>query len=522
MNRRCVLTLLLAALLAPGGRAWADEIDDAAALPGDEAAAALEVLLEQADAGPARRLRLERALGDAYLRAGDSNAAVPHLEAVVAAAPQDAQARIIYAEALLAVARAHIAGEALGRNIMPFLRDALDTVAPLSPGADPRYDETWRARLARVVMEAQYLRQDHDAALAWAQRADLGSFPKDIQPALRDLEARVLYARGDLEAAAEAFDRAGNPLGAAAAFDAARKPDRSLPVYARLVAAAPADAALLDRALASARYHKAHGALLAALAEVPVPDGVSGVALLRARAELLEGGGRAADALPLLRDAAARDPSGASALLDLGRLTIVAAADPLDPDAWDAAADAYIQALEREPEGGAAVDAISWLASKDFGRLWNSWRDPRVTGRCVRVQEALVRVVPDDALAWANLGNTLRVLGRHEEALAAYEQARQANPYDPAVRSDHGLALSAAGRAQDALEAYEDSVRLDTGHTAGGQNAARGFWRLGRDEAAEAYLAAAARTSRAVGVSPGSYRFLLDRIWRTRQAPSVR
>ena len=48
----------------------------------------------------------------------------------------------------------------------------------------------------------------------------------------------------------------------------------------------------------------------------------------------------------------------------------------------------------------------------------------------------------------------MRVLGLHEASLKAYEKAREANPFDPAVESDAGLALSGAGRAQEALEAY--------------------------------------------------------------------
>jgi len=154
--------------------------------------------------------------------------------------------------------------------------------------------------------------------------------------------------------------------------------------------------------------------------------------------------------------------------------------------------------------------------------LWSSWRVAAITSRCVRVQQALVAAQPDDAWAWANLGNTLRMLGRTKEALAAYARARAANPYEPGILSDQGLCLAAAGRPDEALAAFEASVRLDGAHLAGRQNVARARWLRGEDDRAEAQLAAALRTARTGGRGAGTYRFLLERIWRTRREPGLR
>ena len=131
---------------------------------------------------------------------------------------------------------------------------------------------------------------------------------------LRDFQGRVLYAQGDYAAAAEAFERAPSPLAAAAAWDAARRPDKSVPIYAAAIRANPTDATLMERALAGVRFTGAHAALLAALADVETPVGLDGVPLLRARAEMLESSGAPKDALPLLRDLAERDESSADAV----------------------------------------------------------------------------------------------------------------------------------------------------------------------------------------------------------------
>jgi len=520
MRRFLVILTVALALGAPCARA--DDIDTAAALPPEQALERLEALLEKA-VGEQRAedaLRIRRHLGRLYVAAGNPYAALAHLEAVAEGAPESERGpdRLAYAEALLATARENIRRQGLGRAVQPFLRDAV-TAAERTP--KDGVDAGFLARRQLVLIEAHFLLDEQEpAATAWeVARAD--SQPADVKRTLYEWLARIRYAQQRWADAGAAFETAGNDLGAAASWDAARQPERSIPIYARRIAAEPSDAGVLAQALRGARYTGAHGALLEALSGIPTPEGAAGIELLLARVELLEAAGRAADALPLLRDAKTRDENDPRPCLQLGRMLILAS-DPQDEDAWDAAADAYIDAIRRAPDSSAAAEGLSWIASRDYARLWNTWRDARIPGRCIRVQEALVAAAEDDALAWMNLGNTLRVLGEHERALEAYARAVEANPFDPAVQSDRGLALSAAGREADALAAYEKSLALDSGHISGRQNAARLLWLQGDDDKAEAHLGAAVRTARAIGRSPGTYRFLLDRIWRTRRDPGLR
>ncbi len=514
--------LLAMVLLAPG--AQADVIDDARKLPTDQAIPALERLLDAAPRGGAEERRIRQGLADIHQAAGDRLSALPHLEALVRLAKEDGPARVAYAATLLAVAKDNIAAGSMGRKVNPFLRDAIDALRLLPVVRTPRWDEPTRARLVSVLVEARYRLQETNEALAVLAQAKIESLPASARRPLYDLEGRLHYVQKAWEPAAKAFLASGHPIGAAAAWDAARRPDKSMPLYAAAVRASPESAGVLQRALGAVRFHKSHAALLDALDGLPTPAAEAGVPLLFARAELLEGVGRIPEALPLLEDAAARVPSDSRALVALGRLRGVLAmsGDAVDETLLDQSADDYVRAIERTPTSEAAAGGLSWLASRDYSRLWKAWRDERIRTRCLRVQRALAAAQPDDAWAWANLGNTLRILGNTAEALDCYTKAREANPYDPGVRSDEGLALAAAGRAEASLASYLESLRLDPGHLAGRQNAARALYLQGNDAEAARHLGEATRTARAIGRGPMTYRFLVDRTWRAGRRPDVR
>jgi tetratricopeptide (TPR) repeat protein len=508
--------------------ARADEVDDALALPAGQAVARLESLLDRArtaeaagDAGPAERAALERvleALARFHRDRGETYAALQPLEELVRRRERAAD-RLAYADALLLLAEAAANGTraAPGGGVEPYLRDALATIDPIDVRApqDGAGDAGLRARAAYVRAKAQYMLGELDAALVTVEAVAVSTLGKADAGRLLDLRARCFYARQAYERAGEAWLAAGDRIAAAAAFDAGRLPARSVPIYAELIREQPSDAALVRRALVGVRFTGANGALATAIADVEIPAGTAGLALLRARAQLAEATGKPDAAMGFLEQVAQRDASDAAALVDLARLTIMAGRE--DEAAWSKGARHYIEAIQREPDSERAAAGLSFIAGRDYGLLWKRWKDAELVRRCLAVQFALVEADPQDALSLANLGNTLRTLGRHEEALAMYERAREANPYDPGVESDAGLALSAAGRDEDSLAAYERSIELDSGHLAGRQNAARSLWLLGRDEDAARHLGAATRIARAVGRSADTYRFLLDRTWRTRQ-----
>jgi tetratricopeptide (TPR) repeat protein len=62
---------------------------------------------------------------------------------------------------------------------------------------------------------------------------------------------------------------------------------------------------------------------------------------------------------------------------------------------------------------------------------------------------------------WLEEGNTLYRLKRHDEALAAYEQALRLNPNDALAYNNKGYTLNKLKRYREALEACEQSLRLN-------------------------------------------------------------
>ncbi|MDA1195619.1 MAG: hypothetical protein O2894_10600, partial [Planctomycetota bacterium] len=260
-----MLSVTLVLLLGGrAGTAHADDIDDAAGRPYAEAVEALETLLDSArQANELERMtRIRRSLATRHLQAADLDAALPPLESLAHQSEATVADKVIYAEVLLGIARINIQASAFGRKVHPFLRDAVDILAPLPLRAEAVPAAEIRGRLVLALTEAHWLLGEHGRALDVVTRGRQDPLPAALTPALSDFEARARYAQQDYEGAARAFLVAGNPMGAAAAFDAARKPEASLPLYAAAIAAAPEDEATLERALAAVRFHKAHAQFL--------------------------------------------------------------------------------------------------------------------------------------------------------------------------------------------------------------------------------------------------------------------
>jgi tetratricopeptide (TPR) repeat protein len=523
VSGRALLVAALALLAASGAAAAPpeDAVRAAEALLDEgraaEAAEAFRGLLPALEGEPAPNAalaaRVRSGLGRALVRTGETYASLQHLEEAVRLRGSSAD-RLDYAEALVAVARENAArGPTTAAAVVPYLRDAEEAARATAA------DASVASRRLRVLGEAAYRLGHLDEAVDLWQQARLEAQPLAEARFHLDLLARALYDLGRHAASAEAFHAAGNPKGEASAWAAAKDAERSLGLYAALVRADPEDATLLDDALAAARYVGGQALLATLLADVKA-EGPALARLLRARGVLADAAGDRAGALSLLEDAAKADPEAAAPLVEKGRILLA------DPDATDEtvdhAVDAYLEALRRAPENESARSVLWYLAGRDYGDLWRTWPDRRALDRCLRIQRALLDADPSDALAWGNLGNTLRVGGDARAALEAYDRAIRENPYDPAVWSDLGLARSAAGDAPGAVAAFEKSIGLDAGHVAARQNLARALHLSGEDARAREQLGAALATSRALGSGAMLFRFLLDRSWRAGALPEVR
>lgn len=77
----------------------------------------------------------------------------------------------------------------------------------------------------------------------------------------------------------------------------------------------------------------------------------------------------------------------------------------------------------------------------------------------LRIAEILCRLEPKNIGHWVNKGYELGVLGKHEDALEAYDAARKIDRDEPMLLSNRAWSLVALGRDDEALVDVERSLR---------------------------------------------------------------
>lgn len=121
------------------------------------------------------------------------------------------------------------------------------------------------------------------------------------------------------------------------------------------------------------------------------------------------------------------------------------------------------------------------------------------TGRPGEAAEFLALSVArrPDAAAHGNLGSALAALGRHEEALAAFDRARALNPAFAEAHSNRGNSLNALGRFQEALDSCHRAIALKPDFAGAFVNRGIALQNLGR------HALAAASFRKAIALAPG-------------------
>src|SRR5437764_12109825 len=61
-------------------------------------------------------------------------------------------------------------------------------------------------------------------------------------------------------------------------------------------------------------------------------------------------------------------------------------------------------------------------------------------------------------------GDCLALLGRQEEAIAAYDKLLASRPHDTNARNSKASALKSAGRLDEAVAEYDEVVKVDPNH----------------------------------------------------------
>jgi hypothetical protein len=98
------------------------------------------------------------------------------------------------------------------------------------------------------------------------------------------------------------------------------------------------------------------------------------------------------------------------------------------------------------------------IARNNLGlALWAESGNPAEAEEHLRVA---VRLKPDYARAYTNLGMAFDLQGKHKDAIAAYRQALGIHPDLPGTRYNLGIALAKDGQIDEAIEQLREAVRL--------------------------------------------------------------
>lgn len=186
-------------------------------------------------------------------------------------------------------------------------------------------------------------------------------------------------------------------------------------------------------------------------------------------------GGRAGEAIPLLRGSLRTSDRNIGALEALGTALLTVGDHPQ--------AEQVIRRL-MEMGGASPVRRMRLgIALASQGRL---------TDAIPHFEEA-VRSAPDFADAHYNLGNALMELHRPQDALACFQRALALEPGHVDAQNALGTALQEVGRIDEAISAYHRALELDERHAMAHQNLGNALWEQGRlEDAARCFARAIA------------------------------
>ncbi len=202
---------------------------------------------------------------------------------------------------------------------------------------------------------------------------------------------------------------------------------------------------------------------------------------------IYNGTGRPEKAAAEFRQALAIDPRQDAAVLGLAN------SEELRGD-FDAAEQAYLEAIASQPD--------DWYVRSHLGAFY--FRQVRLEDALLSFQE-VIRLTPGNARAHLNLGAALQMLGREEEAIAAYETSISIKP-NYRAHSNLATLYRSQGRFAEAADSYRRALELeDNDYRVWGSLAGTLTLIRGRGpEAENAYRQAVRRAERELEVRPGN------------------
>ncbi len=121
------------------------------------------------------------------------------------------------------------------------------------------------------------------------------------------------------------------------------------------------------------------------------------------------------------------------------------------------ARDLFEQAIAIDPSYGRACAGISDCSAYLYQ---NVGRNPADLERAMQAAEAALKLTPDMAEAHSSLGTALSMLGRHDEAEAAFQQAIALNPNLFEAHYFYARDAFTQGRLDLAIREYEEASRV--------------------------------------------------------------
>jgi tetratricopeptide (TPR) repeat protein len=127
--------------------------------------------------------------------------------------------------------------------------------------------------------------------------------------------------------------------------------------------------------------------------------------------------------------------------------------EPPPAGAWELAKEAALQAVETDPELAEGHSSLGFI------RLHHDrdWTDAE------RELRRAIELKPGIQVAHRWYAFSLSAMGRHEEAFAEIERARQISPQSPVLATAVANVLFLAGRYDDAIEQSRKALELDSG-----------------------------------------------------------
>jgi eukaryotic-like serine/threonine-protein kinase len=130
--------------------------------------------------------------------------------------------------------------------------------------------------------------------------------------------------------------------------------------------------------------------------------------------------------------------------------------EPPPPEAWQRAKQAAARAVEADPELAEAHASLGFV-KLHYDRDWDD---------AERLLRKAILLKPSNQVAHRWYAYSLSAMGRHEEAAAEIELAREISPQSPVIATAVANVLFLAGRYDDAIEQCRKALELDAGAVA--------------------------------------------------------